>query len=147
MKNSISVDWEGGLAFSTAINGHPLTIDANEEFGGNNAAPNPKSLMMMALAGCTGIDVVSILKKMKIGYEHLAIQVDADLSEEHPKVYTAMHLTYIFRGRDLDSNRLQRAIDLSLDKYCGVSAMYRQAMSISHSLKIIDTKKNGAQRP
>ncbi len=136
MKQTMQVNWDRGLEFSTAINGHTVSIDAPEEVGGRGSAPNPKSLMVMALAGCTGIDVVSILKKMKIEVEHFSIEVESTLTEEHPKVYTAMHIIYTFQGKDLKVKKIKKAIELSQDKYCGVSAMYRKAMDITYEINI-----------
>lgn len=139
MKNdTMQVQWEGNMAFSTTINGHRVTVDAREEFGGQNSAPNPKSLMIMALGGCTGIDVLTILKKMKIEIHDLRIDIESTMRDEHPKVYTSMHLCYTFTGRDLEPKKLQRAIDLSQDKYCGVSAMYKRAMDITYEMRIVE---------
>ncbi|MCP3890033.1 MAG: OsmC family protein [Desulfobulbaceae bacterium] len=139
MKQKMSVNWDGGMAFSSQINGHAIAIDAPEEFGGSGSAPNPKPLMLMALAGCTGIDVVSILKKMKVKIETFSIDVESTMTEDHPKVYTAMHIFYSFAGKNLDAKKIQRAIELSMNNYCGVSAMYKRAMDITYEMKITES--------
>ena len=84
MKHTINLTWKDGLAFDTNVDGHQLTIDADLESGGNDLGPRPKKLMLVALAGCTGIDVISILKKMKVLVEGFNVIVEGDLTEEHP---------------------------------------------------------------
>ncbi|MBN2484446.1 MAG: OsmC family protein [Bacteroidales bacterium] len=138
MKDSIHVGWEGGMSFSTSIHGHKLVVDAKEEFGGNDKGPRPKALMMLALAGCTGMDVISILKKMRIDPEGFNVHIDSELTDEHPKQYTKMHLIYEFKGKNLDTEKLKKAIELSQDKYCGVSASLKKAMEITYEIKIIE---------
>ncbi len=137
MKQAINVNWTGGMGFSTEINGHKLLVDANSEVGGNDNGPRPKALMLLALAGCTGMDVVSILKKMRVEIEDFDIAVDADMTEEHPKVYSKMHITYKFKGNNLPMDKLKKAVDLSQDRYCGVSAMFKKAMELSFSIVIL----------
>ena len=82
------------------------------------------------------MDVVSILKKMKVEPEYFNIRIEADLTEEHPKVYSKVHIIYEFKGKDLEREKLQKAIELSQEKYCGVSAMYRKAMEVSYEIVI-----------
>jgi putative redox protein len=137
MKDSIIVDWTGGMSFTSEINGHKLVVDAKEEFGGKNLGPRPKALMMLALAGCTGMDVVSILEKMRVKIDDLAIKIESELNDDHPKFYTKMHIIYQFKGEELELDKLQKAVDLSQEKYCGVSANYKKAMDVSYEIKII----------
>jgi len=138
MKHTINLSWKDGLAFETNVDGHRMVIDADEEVGGTNLGPRPKKLMLVALAGCTGIDVVSILKKMKVELEAFNVVVEGDLTEEHPKKYNQMKIIYEFKGKDLPMEKLERAIQLSEEKYCGVSAVYRDAMEIKTEIRIID---------
>ncbi len=118
------------MAFDVQLNGHHFTIDADKSVGGKDQGPRPKGLMLSALAGCTGMDVVSILKKMKIDNYNLKLDVDADSTKEHPKVYSKIYLSYIFQGDDLPIDKLKRAVELSETRYCGVSAMLRKAAEI-----------------
>ena len=137
MKHTVKTSWLGNMKFDALVSGHHVTMDALPEVGGNNEGPRPKELMLASLAGCTGMDVVSILKKMRVEPEQFDIEVDAPLSEEHPKHYTSMHITYIFRGQDLDMEKLKKAIDLSQERYCGVSAAYRKGMEITYEIRIL----------
>jgi len=138
MKDTISLSWMQGMAFETEINGHKITIDANESVGGNNSGPRPKPLMMVALAGCTGMDVVSILKKMRVEYDNLEIKVEGDLTEEHPKHFTKMKVIYVFTGKNLPLDKIQKAVNLSEDRYCGVSVSYKKAMEIEYEIVLND---------
>jgi len=136
MKDTINVRWAGDMAFEAGVSGHKVLMDAKEEVGGHDQGPRPKALMMASLGGCTGMDVISILKKMKIEPESLNIRIEATLTEEHPKKYTAMHVIYEFRG-DLPEDKLQRAVELSQDKYCGVSATLRDALAVTWEIRIV----------
>lgn len=137
MKHIVNTAWAGKMKFDTEVNGHHIILDAAEDVGGENAGPRPKALMLSALAGCTGMDVVSILKKMKVEPEYFNIKIEADLTEEHPKVYSKVHIIYEFKGKGLEIEKLQKAIELSQEKYCGVSAMYKKAMDVSYEIVII----------
>lgn len=137
MKSSLNVNWAKGMAFETELNGHKLTVDTNEEFGGNDTGPRPKALMMFSLAGCSGMDVVSILKKMKVELEDFNMIVEAEMADEHPKMYTSMHVRYQFKGKDLDITKLKKAVDLSQEKYCGVSASYQKSFPVTYEIEIL----------
>jgi putative redox protein len=137
MKDTVNLKWMSDLAFEAAIDGHKLIIDAKPEVGGTDKGPPPKPLMMVALAGCTGIDVASLLKKMRIDFDEFNVKVEGDITEEHPKHFTGMHIIYEFRGKDLPMDKLKRAIELSQDRYCGVSESYRKAMKLTYEIKII----------
>ena len=136
MKQSIELSWLKDMAFETEVNGHKIYLDAAEEHGGKNMGPRPKPFMMVALAGCTAMDVVSMLKKMRVDFESFDIKVEADMSEEHPKKYTAMKIIYLLKGKDIDRNKVEKAVNYSQDKYCGVSASYREVMKISYEIQI-----------
>ena len=137
MKQSISLKWEENMKFNTVVNGHSIVLDAAEESGGSDAGPRPKPLLMAALAGCTAMDVVSILKKMRVELEDFNIKVEGELREEHPKEFTHMHIIYEFKGNNLPEDKLKKAIELSQEKYCAVSATFKKAMSVTYELKII----------
>ncbi len=101
MKHTISTKWLDSMAFETDIDGHKIVIDSAPEFGGENRGPLPKPLLLNALSGCTAMDVVSILKKMQVPFEAFEIDVDGELAEDHPKVYTKINVIYKFKGNDL----------------------------------------------
>lgn len=137
MKEEIQVKWAGDVAFEANVDDHKIMMDAKTEHGGKNKGTRPKPLMMVALAGCTGMDVVSILNKMRVEIEDFNITVTGELTEEHPKYYTSMHIIYEFKGKDLPHDKLMRAIELSQERYCGVSAVYRKAMNLTFEIKIV----------
>ena len=97
MKQSIKASWKGDLAFETELNGHKLEMDASEEGGGHDLGPRPKILMLAALVGCTGMDVVSILGKMRVPVDKCDVHVEANMTDEHPKQYDKMHVIYFRR--------------------------------------------------
>ena len=131
------LSWKGDMEFETELFGHKLTLDASPEVGGHNKGTRPKVLMLTALAGCTGMDVISILKKMKIEPAEFNVCVDGTLTEEHPKHYSKMHIIYEFKGENLPEDKLKKAIELSQDKYCGVSALYKKALELTYEIKIL----------
>lgn len=136
MKDSVKLDWKEGMAFEANVAGHKLLLDAKPEVGGNDQGPRPKPLMMVALAGCTGMDVISILKKMRVEVKNFSVYIDGELTEEHPKHFTKMHIIYEFEGDNLPMDKLEKAINLSQDRYCGVSTSYRKVMELSHEIRI-----------
>jgi putative redox protein len=119
---------------------HWITMDGPESFGGSDAGIRPKELLMLSLGGCTGSDVASILGKKKIKLDGFEMNISADVADEHPQVFTKMHLEYVFYGKNLPEKDIERAIDLSLTKYCSVTAMLQKAMPIEHSYKIIESE-------
>ena len=135
MKHEISCYWKEELAFEAEVNGHLISMDANAEAGGKDKGPRPKPLLLSALAGCTGMDVVSLLKKMRIEVEKFDISVSGELSEDHPKYYTSIHLIYIFKGKDLNKEKIQRAVELSQEKYCGISRMLSKSSQLTFEIK------------
>ena len=134
MKVAVDTKWMGNMKFDSVLNGHHVTIDALPEGGGENSGPRPKELMLTALAGCTAMDVISILKKMKVTPEHFQVKIDANMTEEHPKHYDKLHLIYEFTGKNLPLDKLQNAVSLSQDKYCGVSFMYKKIMELTYEI-------------
>jgi len=134
----VKVNWLQNMAFEAEVNGHKIVIDAAEPVGGENLGPRPKPLMLVALAGCTGMDVVSILKKMRVEVEAFNVVVEGDLTEEHPKQFSQMRIIYEFKGKDLPMDKLEKAINLSEERYCGVSAMYKKAIGITTEIRILN---------
>lgn len=138
MKQDLELDYLGGMAFEAEMNGHKVYIDADESVGGKNSAPRPKGMMMLALAGCTGMDVVSILRKMRVEYDALNIKVEAELDDEFPKPYTFMKVIYRFKGDSLPKDKIIKAVNLSKDRYCGVSANYKDSFPVNHEIVLND---------
>lgn len=140
-KINMSANLIDNMAFEMDLDGHKFIMDANEGVGGNNLGPRPKPLLLAGLIGCTGMDVVSILKKMKVELDDLNISVEADATTEHPKVYENIKLIYKFKGRDLPMDKLEKAVTLSQDRYCGVTAMLRKSTDITHEIIVEDSHK------
>lgn len=126
-----------GIAFAGKTDtNHWVTMDGAEEFGGSNASVRPKELLLIALGGCTGSDVVSILQKKRADLKDFEVNITADVAEQHPKVYTKIHIEYVFYGENLSINDLERAIELSQTKYCPVTNMLNKAAEITYSYRI-----------
>jgi len=126
-----------GITFAAKTESGPwITMDGPEAFGGSNGAPRPKELLLMALGGCTGSDVVSILKKKRVALEKFEARLSAEVRDEHPQVFTSIHVEYVFTGHDISAADVERAIELSTTKYCSVTAMLRESVKITHSYQI-----------
>ncbi len=119
---------------------HWVTMDGPENFGGSDAGIRPKELILLALAGCTGSDVISILEKKRTPLADFEINIKADVSDEHPQVFTKIDLEYVFYGKNLNVKDIERAIELSQTKYCSVTAMLQKAVEMKHSYRIVEEK-------
>lgn len=128
-------EYISGLSFRTTIDNHQFVTDTNVEGGGNNDGPSPKKLMLASLAGCTGIDVAMILNKMKVNFKDLHIDVEAELTDTQPSTYSAVHIVYSVAIADADQDKMNRAIQLSEDKYCGVMAMFKAFSKVTHEVR------------
>jgi len=138
-KHVINTEWKGDMTFEADVNGHKVIMDATVDGGGHNIGPSPKKLLLVALSGCTGMDVVSILKKMHVDIQKCDIEVQGDVAEEHPKRYTKMHVIYNFTGKDLPLDKLEKAVKMSEDTYCGVEALFKMAIEITSEIKITES--------
>jgi len=128
-----------GLTFvAKGESNHWVTIDGPKAFFGSEAAPRPMELLLIALGSCTASDVASILRKKRVGLKKFEVNVEGERSEEHPKVFTKIHIEYIFHGDNLRKEHLERAIELSQNKYCPISSMLKKAAEITYSYQIID---------
>jgi putative redox protein len=134
MSNKINVTWSGEMAFEAEVNDFKIKLDADEQVGGKNTGPRPKPLTLVSLGGCTGMDVISILAKMRVVPDYFNVEVTGQLTTEHPKYYDKIHIIYTFRGNDLPMDKLEKAISLSQERYCGVSEMLRKAAEITHEI-------------
>jgi putative redox protein len=119
-----------------ASSGHTLIMDADNESGGHNAGFRPMELLLVSFGGCTGMDVISILRKKKQNVSGLEINVKGEKSDTDPKIYNEIHLEYVVKGRDVEKRAVERAIDLSLEKHCSVGATLAKAGTITHSYRI-----------
>jgi putative redox protein len=137
MKNKIEINWIKEMAFEASVNNHKIIMDASDEAGGKDRGPRPKPLTLVALAGCTGMDVVSMLKKMRVEYSGLKIEVEGELTEEHPKTYQTITIHYKFEGKDLPMDKLEKSVNLSMERYCGVTAMLGKSAKIDHKITIV----------
>lgn len=132
--HSVKTKWVNKMAFDSQIDKHTVRIDTNGEIG-DDSGPSPKKLLLASLAGCTGMDVASLLKKMRVSIDGFEMDIEADLTEEHPIVYSEIRLVYRFFGVDLNKVKIGRAVQLSQEKYCGVSAMLRKNSPIIYSIE------------
>lgn len=121
----------------TADSGHALVMDAPVASGGKNTASKPSELLLMAFGGCSGMDVISVLRKKKQNVTKFEINVSGEMAEQHPHMYTSMHIEYVVTGRDISEEAVKRSIELSLGTYCSVGATLGKAAKITHSYKII----------
>ena len=124
----------GGMAFDTVVDGHTLTIDADPEFGGADSGPKPKPLLLLSLSGCTGMDVVSLMNKMRVEYADFEVKVDGELTDEHPKYYHKIHLTYSLKTRPEYHEKIKKAVTLSQERYCGISYMLSKSSELTHEI-------------
>ena len=115
---------------------HWVTIDGPKEFDGSEAAARPKELLLLALGTCTGSDVATILNKKKMKFTDFELHLDAEEAKDHPKVFTKIHIEFLFRGKDLNSNHIERAIELSQNKYCPITHMLKSSVEINTSYKL-----------
>jgi putative redox protein len=137
-QETVTANWLGNMAFEAEVNGHTIVLDAIPEVGGENRGPRPKPLMLVALAGCTAMDVISILKKMRVPVEKFTVRVQGDLTDEHPKHFYKMHVVFEFTGKNLPMDKLKKAVKLSEDQYCGVSAVYKKTMELTSEIKMFE---------
>jgi putative redox protein len=136
-KSNVTVKQVQGITFAGIGDSKRwVMIDGPEDFGGSNGAVRPKELLLHSLGGCSGSDVISILNKKRVKLEGFEINLTADMTEEHPKVFTKIHIEYVFYGNEIKGKDVERAIELSMTKYCGVTAMLEKAMEITHSYRI-----------
>jgi putative redox protein len=138
-KEVVTTKWLNKMAFESEVTGHKITIDADPEVGGENRGPRPKPFMLMALGGCTAMDVISILKKMRVEVSKFSVHVEGIQTEEHPKYYRKINVIYEFTGKDLPMDKLKKAVSLSEERYCGVSEVYRRAIEMSSEIKLNET--------
>lgn len=136
----VQVQWINGMRFDGVNRTESgFTMDTDPTHGGKGAGPTPMETVLIALAGCTGMDVVPLLHKMRAPLESLTISVSSHRAPDHPKVFTDIHLRYVATGRGLQREQVERAVRLSQEKYCSVSAMLRKAATITYEVILEET--------
>ena len=136
---NISVKWiDGMLMVGKSDSGHAVVMDGPPEIGGENLGVRPMEMLLLGMTGCTMIDVVSTLKKMREDVVDCQTQVSADRSEEYPKVFTNIHVHFVLRGKQLNPLKVDKAIKLSAEKYCSASIMIGKTAIITHDYEIIE---------
>ena len=125
------------MQFNAIFQNNTVTMDASKQDGGNNLGASPKKLMLASLAGCTGMDVVSILNKMKVKYENFSIDVEATLSQTHSQIYNKVSIHYKISIAETDKIKMEKTVKLSQDKYCGLSAMFKAFASLSTQIEYL----------
>lgn len=134
----IKTSWINEMAFETIVNGHKIIIDAEPGVGGRDRGPRPKPFMLVSLGGCTAMDVISILMKMRVEVDKFNVTVEGFLTEEHPKQFYKMNVVYEFTGKNLPMDKLKKAVELSEERYCGVTAVYKRALEVTSEIKVIE---------
>ena len=134
---NLSVNWvDGMLMVGKSHSGHSITMDGPTEIGGENLGVRPMEMLLLGVAGCTMIDVVTTLKKMRQDLSHCETKISAERANEHPKVFTDIHIHFIVKGKNLDSKKVDKAITLSAEKYCSASIMLGKTAKITHDFKV-----------
>ena len=143
-----SVTWDHGLSFTgTAGTGFNLPLGGSKDGGGDDDGFRPMELLLVGLAGCTGMDVISILQKKRQDVTGFQVKVHASRATEYPRIFTDIRLEYVVRGRHIDPAAVDRAIELSATKYCSASAMLARAAKIRHEVRIVEEEPEPAAMP
>lgn len=135
--NTINAVFNGGMNFTADLNGHTIEIDTDETRGGNNLGTRPKVLMLASLAGCTGLDVVGMLNKMRVKFSDFSINVEGHLTETDPAIYDTVVVNYTIKVSKEDEEKVLKAIKLSKEKYCGVSKMFEAFAKVSFEVNYL----------
>lgn len=142
MATRTSTEWIGGMAFDTAVNGHHVIMDVGPEQGGADKGPKPKPLVLAALSGCSAMDIVSLLEKMRVEGYKFRIDAEADSTTDHPVIYHTIRLDFRFWGENLPPDKILKAVGLSTQRYCGVHEMLRRSSNIIVRTYINDEEVN-----
>lgn len=133
----VELTWKDNMLFESNHESGSLMIDAPQDESENRGL-RPKALMLSSLAGCGGLDIVSLLKKMRAEVDEFKINVTAELTEEHPKIYKNVIVTYRFFGTEFKKDKIQKAVDLSVERYCGVMEMFRKFTDVTVNVEYIE---------
>jgi putative redox protein len=138
MTNKIEVSWKGQMLFESVAPEGNVMIDAAPEVGGQGKGLRPKAMMLTALAGCSAMDIASLLKKMRAEVDDFKIEVEANLTEEHPKIYDKVKVTFRFYGKDFKKEKIEKAVNLSEERYCGVMEMFRKFSEVTTEIVYVE---------
>ena len=133
----VKASWKEGVHFEADAPGGTLQMDGAEEIGGKGKGYRTKALMLSAMAGCTGIDVAMLIEKMRVQVDGFSIDVEAELTDEHPKIYKNTHIVFTFKSANPDKEKIEKAVNLSFDKYCGVIAMFKSFSSVTKEIRYV----------
>jgi len=135
---NVKVKWiDGMMMVGESGSGHAVVMDGPPDVGGNNLGIRPMEMLLIGMAGCTTVDVVSTLKKMRENIDDCIAEVSAERADEHPKVFTSIHIHFVVKGSDLNPQKVEKAISLSADKYCSASIMMAKTATVTHDFEII----------
>jgi putative redox protein len=140
MSSKTTLKWMGDMSFDAEVSGHHIILDADSEWGGKDQGPRPQPLLLASLSGCSGMDVISILEKMRVKDYQFKVEVDADSTTDHPVYYHTIRMSFYFQGEGLPPDKILKAVELSTQRYCGVYEMLRQSANI-----IVKTYINGKE--
>ena len=133
------VTYVDGLQFvAAATSGHAVVMDGDVEVGGRDTGPRPMEMLLMGIGGCSGMDVISILKKKKQDVKGLEINVKGDKAENYPKKFTDINLEFVVRGKNISEDAVKRAVELSMEKYCSVKATLEGSAKITYNYRIVE---------
>ncbi|MFD0761412.1 OsmC family protein [Lutibacter aestuarii] len=138
MTNTIEVSWKGQMLFESVAPEGSVMIDADKAVGGQGKGLRPKAMMLTSLAGCTAMDVASLLKKMRAEVDDFKIEVSANLTEEHPKYYDKVHVIYKFFGSEFKKEKIEKSVNLSVERYCGVMEMFRKFSEVTTEIQYFE---------
>jgi len=142
------VVWQGGMAFAaTSGSGHTVPLDAATEVGGEERGPRPMELLLLGLGGCTGMDVISILRKMRQDVSAYEVRVRGERATDHPKVFMRIVVEHVVRGRHLSAESVRRAVELSATRYCSAAAMLGKVAQIEESYRVVEETSGGESTP
>jgi putative redox protein len=134
-----TVRWSGKMSFEgRSESGHSVTMDGSPDIGGENRGPRPMEMLLLGLGGCTAIDVMLILGKGRQDVTDCVVHIDAERASTEPKVFTKIHVHFVVSGRKLDPKRVEKAIQLSAEKYCSASIMLGKTATMSHDFEIVE---------
>ena len=139
MSQTVITTWKENMILeSDNPHGNHVLMETESNFGGTNTGLNPKALMLSSIGGCTGLDVLSLFKKMRVEVDDIKIIVNGELTDEHPKYYNKVSIDYHFTGTDLNEAKINKAVDLSVERYCGVIEMFRQFAEVKTNIHFHD---------
>ena len=132
-----TVRWlDGMMMVGESPSGHAIIMDGPEDLGGNNLGIRPMEMLLLGLGGCTTIDVVSTLKKMREEVRDCRVEISAERADDHPKVFTRIHINFVVEGSNLNEKKVSKAVSLSADKYCSASIMLGKTADVTHDFEI-----------